>query len=153
VHLAASDPANPYGMILPWPRNESEGDGSHSLARAAGASVVLINGQLTAFVRRRNPLIQVFVPENEPEKGQYARALAKKLAEIAIRRQGRRQGLLIEKINDTVARDHFVGRYLEEAGFTSTALGFQMRRISPAVAPEEAAPEDETEEDDVPETA
>jgi ATP-dependent Lhr-like helicase len=153
VHLAASDPANPYGMILPWPRNETEGDGSHSLARAAGASVVLINGQLTAFVRRRNPLIQVFLPENEPEKSQYARALAKKLAEIAIRRQGRRQGLLIEKINDIVARDHFMARSLEEAGFISTALGFQMRRLSPAPPPEEPAADDESEEDDIPETA
>jgi ATP-dependent Lhr-like helicase len=115
--------------------------------------VVLINGQLTAFVRRRNPLIQVFLPENEPEKSQYARALAKKLAEIAIRRQGRRQGLLIEKINDIVARDHFMARSLEEAGFISTALGFQMRGLSPAPPPEEPAADDESEEDDIPETA
>jgi ATP-dependent helicase Lhr and Lhr-like helicase len=152
VHLAASDPANPYGMILPWPRNEAEGDGTHSLARAAGASVILVNGRLTAFVRRRNPLIQVFLPEHEPEKRQYSRALAKKLAELAIRRQGRRQGLLIEKINDVVARDHFMSRFLEEAGFVITALGFQMRRVSPAALPEETPPDRDSEEDDIPET-
>src|SRR5262249_7683623 len=40
VHLAAADPANPYGAILPWPRTSGEAAG-HSMARAAGASVVL----------------------------------------------------------------------------------------------------------------
>jgi ATP-dependent Lhr-like helicase len=96
-------------------------------------------------------LIQVFLPENEPEKSQYSRALAKKLAELALRRQGRRQGLLIEKVNDVVARDHFMARFLEEAGFVSTALGFQMRRVSLAAVPEETQVDD-SEEDDVSET-
>src|SRR6185312_5383451 len=42
VHLAASDPANPYGSLLPW----SEGSTEHGMARAAGANVVLVNGRL-----------------------------------------------------------------------------------------------------------
>ena len=59
----------------------------HSMARTAGAAVILINGQLAAFLRRRNPALRVFLPESEPERGQFARELAKRLAEIAIRRQ------------------------------------------------------------------
>ena len=78
VHLAASDPANPYGNLLPWLQNRSE----HSMARVAGASVILVNGQLTAFFRRRNPAINVFLPEDEPERSQVARVLAQKLAEV-----------------------------------------------------------------------
>src|ERR1035438_5489592 len=66
LHLAASDPANPYGSLLPWPsQNHSQ---NHTMSRAAGGSVVLIDGTLAAFLRRRNPAIQVILPENEPER-------------------------------------------------------------------------------------
>ncbi|MCX6630630.1 MAG: DEAD/DEAH box helicase [Candidatus Solibacter sp.] len=124
LHLAASDPANPYGSLLPWP------GAGHSMARAAGASVVLINGQLTAFLRRRNPSIRVLLPENEPERTRFARELARKLASVAISRQTRRSGLLIGEINDAPARDHFLARFLEEAGFVQSPLGLQMRHIA-----------------------
>jgi ATP-dependent Lhr-like helicase len=124
LHLAASDPANPYGSLLPWPGE------THAMARAAGCSVVLINGQLAAFLRRRNPAIRVILPENEPDLSRCARELARTLAEVAIRRQTRRSGLLIGEINDAPARDHFLARFLEEAGFVPSPLGFQMRRVA-----------------------
>jgi ATP-dependent Lhr-like helicase len=135
VHLAASDPANPYGSLLPWP---SEAAAPHSLARAAGAMVVLVNGQLVAFLRRRNPALRVFLPENEPERTQVTRELARHLAEIALRLQSRHSGLLIETINDESAQKHFLGPFLEEAGFVFTANGFQMRRMAPVPATESA---------------
>jgi ATP-dependent Lhr-like helicase len=46
VVLAATDPAQPYGAALPWP--ESGG----RPARAAGALVVLVDGDPVAFVER-----------------------------------------------------------------------------------------------------
>ncbi len=46
VVLAATDPANPYGAALPWP--ESAG----RPARAAGAYVVLVDGQAAAYLER-----------------------------------------------------------------------------------------------------
>jgi ATP-dependent Lhr-like helicase len=125
LHLAASDPANPYGGLLPWP-----GGAQHAMARAAGASVVIINGQLTAFLRRRNPSIRVMLPENEPDRTRFARELARTLAEVAVRRQTRRTGLLIGEINDAPAREHFISRFLEEAGFVQSPLGLQMRHIA-----------------------
>ena len=128
LHLAASDPANPYGNLLPWPGE------NHGMARAAGASIVLINGQLTAFLRRRNPSIRVILPENEPERTRFARELARTLAAVAIRRQTRRTGLLIGEINDAPARDHFLARFLEEAGFVQSPLGLQMRHITEPAA-------------------
>ena len=127
VHLAASDPANPYGALLPWPRDENT-DLAHGMARAAGASVVIINGLLGAFLRRRNPSLRVFLPEAEPERTQFARALARKLAEVAVERQTLKQGLLVGEINGAPAQEHVLARFLEEAGFGRTALGFQMRR-------------------------
>jgi len=131
VHLSATDPANPYGALIPWPKIEGESDEPlthHSMARTAGASVILINGQLAAFLRRRNAALRVFLPESEPERGQSARALAKKLAALAIRRLNHRQGMLIGQINDAPAREHFLAPHLEDAGFVNTVLGFQMRR-------------------------
>ena len=149
VHLAASDPANPYGSFLAWPKDADESSvAPHSMARAAGASVILVNGQLAGFLRRRNPSIRIFLPENDPERTHVAREVAAKLAEIARRWQSRRGGLLIAHINEKVAQEHFLGRFLETAGFVDTANGYQMRRMSPAAAPENVRePEDEMEEE------
>jgi ATP-dependent Lhr-like helicase len=177
IFLAASDPANPYGTLLPWPRGEN-GENSvnefnrstdtainnpdaaqtksssksasaksqdssarpHTMSRTKGAGIILINGVLAAFLRRRNPALQVFLPENEPERTQFARELTKKLAELAIRRQGRRSGLLISDINNEPAREHFLARFLEESGFTPSAFGYQMRRVTAMVpSPEDTA--------------
>jgi ATP-dependent helicase Lhr and Lhr-like helicase len=50
VILAATDPAVPYGAMLPFPRRE---DGSRrALARAAGARVVLVNGEPALYLER-----------------------------------------------------------------------------------------------------
>jgi ATP-dependent Lhr-like helicase len=141
VHLAASDPANPYGGLLPW----TEGGAEHSMARAAGASVVLVNGRLAVFLRRGNPSIRVMLPEDEPDRSQVARAVAQKLAEVAIQRQSRRGGLLIGEINEAPAGQHFLARFLEESGFVPSAAGFQMRRVA-AQSPSAAEAEIEDEE-------
>jgi len=130
VHLAASDPANPYGSLLPW----SEGGAEHGMARAAGANVVLVNGRLAAFFRRGNAAMRVFLPAEEPERSQVARALAGKLAEVAVRWQGRRSGLLIGTEGEEM---EFLGRFLEESGFVRTAAGWQMRRVAREVVEEE----------------
>jgi ATP-dependent Lhr-like helicase len=150
VHLAACDPANPYGGLLPWPAGSSEPEESpkpHSMARASGARVILVNGRLAAFYRLRNFSFRVFLPEDEPERTQMARELAKKLAEVAIERQSRRHGLLIGEINEQPAREHFLARPLKDAGFVDTSAGFQMRRVITAVP--SAPPEDDEESDEM----
>jgi ATP-dependent helicase Lhr and Lhr-like helicase len=156
LHLAATDPANPCGTLIPWPKIEGESDEQlthHSMARTAGASVILINGQLAAFLRRRNPALHVFLPESEPERSLFARELAKKLAELAIRRQNLRQGLLIGEINDAPAREHFLARYLEDARFANTVLGYQMRRTKPLIVTDPAVDAEDEEAPDIQETA
>jgi ATP-dependent helicase Lhr and Lhr-like helicase len=111
--------------------------------------VVLVDGNLAAFLRRRNPSLRVFLPEDEPDRTNHARALARKLAEVAVQRQSREQGLLIGEINGTPAREHFLARFLEEAGFVDTALGWQMRRTNVIEKAKEAEPEDEDDTDTV----
>src|SRR5207302_10110244 len=46
--LAATDPANPFGAVIPWPSTEGEG----RMARAAGAFVVLDSGDLRLYLER-----------------------------------------------------------------------------------------------------
>jgi ATP-dependent helicase Lhr and Lhr-like helicase len=144
VHLAASDPANPYGSLLPWLENSTD----HNMARAAGATVVLSRGRLVAFLRRRNPALRVFLPEDEPERSQVARDLARKLADIGIIRQSRKSGLLIQTIDDHAANEHFLARFLEESGFVLTASGYMLRRIAGAAGSQDlvATDDDEVEE-------
>ena len=146
VHLAASDPANPYGGLLPWLAARTD----HGMARAAGASVILVNGQLVAYFRRRNPALRVFLPEDEPERSQVARALSEKLAEVAAKRQSKRSGLLIGTIDDEPAGQHFLASLLEDNGFLLTASGFVIRRAVPSMFP---VREDDDAEHDIAEPA
>jgi ATP-dependent Lhr-like helicase len=119
------------------------------MARVSGASVVIVDGRLAAFLRRRNPALRVFLPDEEPDRSRYARELAKKLAEVALKRQSRRAGLLIGEINGHPASEHFLASYLLDAGFVDTALGFQMRRTTapPAPATQETSEADDMEEE------
>jgi len=157
VFLAATDPANPYGTLLPWPRfanDSSEAPANHAMARVSGGGVILVNGTLTAFLRRRNPALRAFLPEDEPERSAFARQLAGKLAELAIRRQTARSGLLIGSINDEPARDHFLGSFLEEAGFSDSASGYQMRGVTTIGGPTpDRDVADDDEEPDISEIA
>ncbi|MEO8725154.1 MAG: DEAD/DEAH box helicase, partial [Acidobacteriaceae bacterium] len=142
--LAATDPANPYGALLPWPRVDDAAQ--HGMSRSSGASVVLVDGALTAFLRRRNPAIRVFLPEEEPEQTQHARALAAELARVALKQmQTSRYGLLIGEINGSAVKEHPLSRYLIEAGFVETPLGLQMRRVERKQQPFELVEEDEPE--------
>ncbi len=154
-HLASTDPANPYGSLLPWTKVAGTDGAAHGMARTAGASVVLVDGELAAFLRRRNSAIRVFLPEDEPERSKVAAALARKLAEVAGQRRGRRNGLLISNINDQPASGHFLARFLEDAGFSPSAAGFQMRRVFAVPEPTEADedPEEDSEIAEEPQNA
>ena len=52
--LAAADPAQPYGAALPWPDNPGRP------ARVAGAVVVLLAGELAAWLDRRGHVLVTF---------------------------------------------------------------------------------------------
>lgn len=132
--LAAADPANLYGSVLPWRRAENATESeSRSLSRSAGSSVILRNGELLAYLRRNNPNLQVFLPGDEPERSNAARDLANFLVntrETAMREDesGARGGVLIKTINGEPIHEHWLARYLLEAGFAAAPTGFNVRR-------------------------
>jgi ATP-dependent helicase Lhr and Lhr-like helicase len=78
VQLAAADPANPYGSVLPWPElpvaEEDAESAPRVLTRGAYAEVILCNGKLIAWLRRNNPNVLIFLPAEEPERTQIADA-------------------------------------------------------------------------------
>ncbi len=127
VMLAATDPANPYGALLRWPAG---GDGGSTLTRSVGARVILCDGALVGYLRRGNPNLQVFLPEEEPARGQVGRSVAEFLA-------GRSQvegGMLVASVNGVAVAEHGMAKALLEAGFVAGAMGFAMRRMLPALS-------------------
>jgi ATP-dependent Lhr-like helicase len=119
VMIAATDPANPYGSIVKWP--ESRG----ALTRSVGASVILVNGALAAYVGRGEKQIATFLPEDEPARSVAARAVANALASLV--RNGVRRALLITDVDDAPVAKSALAPMLAEAGFTPSAMGYQMR--------------------------
>ena len=102
VTLAATDPANPYGGILKWPASP---DGGRGATRSVGTRVVLVDGELTAWLSRGDRQMLVWLPEDEPQRSRAARALASELARLADAAYGR-QGLLVAEINGVAIAGH-----------------------------------------------
>jgi ATP-dependent Lhr-like helicase len=73
VVLAATDPANPYGTILPWPALPGEAPG-RAPTRSVGAIVVLVNGLLAAYISRGGRQLSVFLPEDAAARTGTGRA-------------------------------------------------------------------------------
>jgi ATP-dependent helicase Lhr and Lhr-like helicase len=125
VTLAATDPANLYGSVLRWPALAT-------LTRSAGASVVLRNGELVAYLRRNNPNLQTFLPPEEPERSATARDLSAFLASLAQQvmetREDHRGGMLITTINGEPAGQDFLASFLQDAGFHVAPQGLNFRR-------------------------
>ena len=123
--LAATDPANPYGTIVKWPRE--------GLMRAVGASVILVNGALSAYLSRGEKQLSLFLPEDEPTRGMFAREVATALASIVS--SGRRRAFLISEVNGDKVANSPIAPFLAESGFVPTAMGYQMRAITMSSRP------------------
>jgi ATP-dependent Lhr-like helicase len=144
VTLAVTDPANPYGAILRWPALQnletSEDASTRSLTRSAGASVILRNGELVAYLRRGNPNFFFFLPSDEPERSQVGRDLAAYLVQDTQEQMRssseaqQRGGLLIASINGQPTYLHWMAKILQDAGFQAAPMGFNVRRMLPSLA-------------------
>jgi ATP-dependent Lhr-like helicase len=113
--LAATDPANPYGAALPWP----EGEG-HRPGRKAGALVVLVDGELAAYVERGGRTV-LLLRTDEAAHRRAADGLA------ALVRAGGVPQLVVEKVDGEFALGSPFGRLLEAAGFAATPKGLRLR--------------------------
>ena len=90
--LAATDPADPFGAALPWPRR-GEAD-RRPLQRAAGAYVVIVDGAAALYLERGGSTLQTLAPADDPGVAATAiRALGALVAD------GRLRELVIRKVD------------------------------------------------------
>jgi ATP-dependent Lhr-like helicase len=150
--LAATDPANPYGAILKWPasaapeasaatarqaRTSAASDASAATAgqarasaarrptRSAGATVILVDGALAAYLARGDRQLTTCLPEAEPQRSRFGRAIARALIDRARTSRDTPRGMLIEEIDGHPPSVHPLAAYLAQAGFISGAMGLQ----------------------------
>ncbi len=122
--LAATDPASPYGAALPWPERQGARPG-----RAAGAHVILRDGELMGYLGKAERTLLTFLPPEEPERGHAAAALATALAGMV--EQGSRRTLLIAQVDAEPTEKAPLAPYLSKVGFTATSRGFFKRSAPP----------------------
>jgi ATP-dependent helicase Lhr and Lhr-like helicase len=119
--LSATDPANPYGAALPWPqRNDNRLPG-----RAAGAQVILINGELTAFLSRAEKSLLTFLPKEESLAAKYHAGIAKVLADLI--RLGKRRALYLTEIDGEPPEKSALAQALLREGFVAYPGGWQFK--------------------------
>ena len=88
IVLAATDPAQPYGAVLKWPRRDTR-----SPSRQAGAHVVLAGAEPVLYVERGGKGLQVLVDDDDPRLTPAIEALAAAVERGRIRKLG------VEKVN------------------------------------------------------
>jgi ATP-dependent Lhr-like helicase len=110
--LAATDPANPYGALLPWPARDD--DAGRLAQRAPGARVILWDGKLLGWLARGGQHVATFLPREEPEATHAREALADALAAFA---DGRRRTTILATIDGAPAPEAALARALAERGF------------------------------------
>jgi ATP-dependent Lhr-like helicase len=105
IALAATDPANAYGVVLPWPSSDGR------MARAAGAYCVLDSGRLVLYLEKggRSLLTQGQVMV---EHLQALIALATAVGKVELQR-----------VDGVAVTDAPIAPLLREAGFSSTHRG------------------------------
>jgi ATP-dependent Lhr-like helicase len=109
VALAATDPANPYGWLLPWP--ELSGGAGQSARRATGAAVVMVEGVPVLYLDRNARRLRTFTDATQE---QIERALPA-LREIA--RGTARGAIVLDKIGQDSALSSPLVPTLLSAGF------------------------------------
>ena len=125
--LAAADPANPYGAALPWPRRGE--DDRRPLQRAAGAYVVLVDGEAAVYLERGGSTLQVLAPGDDPAVAAVAfQALGTLVAD------GRVRELVVTRVDGLPVAESPHRQALLDAGFAAGYRGLALRGTPAAAA-------------------
>jgi ATP-dependent Lhr-like helicase len=111
--VAATDPANPYGGVLPWPEVEET-----RLARDAGAYVLILDGELIGYLDKGRRGLTLF--DVTPNR---FREVSRAIAEVA----GRHRRLTLMTVNGQPASTSQLAAPLSEWGFATAPRGLTYR--------------------------
>jgi ATP-dependent Lhr-like helicase len=133
VVMAATDPANPYGASIKFPAlaaqaaqaGEPAANAGRGATRSVGATVILVDGALAAYLARGDRQLLTWLPEAEPQLSNTARAVAEVLITRARSGGDSPRGMLIEEIDGLPPATCAIAASLLAAGFIGGALGFQ----------------------------
>jgi len=125
VHvLAAADPANPYGAALPWPRRGD--DDRRPLQRAAGATVVLVDGVAALYLDRGGRSMQTLPAFDDPDVARAAIAALR----ASLGGEGRdrhERDLVIARVDGTPVAESPLRDALLQSGFAPGYRGLVLR--------------------------
>jgi ATP-dependent Lhr-like helicase len=107
--LAATDPANPYGATLPWPKRDD--DSGRRPSRVPGAYVVTLDAEPVLYVERGGKGLLAL---KEPDEDWLRRALEALAGEV---RRGRVPRLGVERFDGEPVVGSETGALLIELGF------------------------------------
>jgi ATP-dependent Lhr-like helicase len=108
--LAAVDPAQPYGAVLPWPQGDGESR-TRRPARVAGAYVVLAGGEPIVYLERGGRGLQTLVSADDARLRPALGALVDHVRSGAIKR------VALEKVDGESAMTSLLAPALTELGF------------------------------------
>jgi ATP-dependent Lhr-like helicase len=117
--LAAVDPGNPYGAMVPWPEVEPRPQ------RIPGATVFICEGRLIAYLSRGANSLTTFLSADTPSRDRELIQLLTALKKYA--HVGSRPLLCIETIDQGDARGSNLAEYFCAAGFKPCASGLTFR--------------------------
>lgn len=109
--LAAVDPANPYGALLPWPE---AGQNEARPRRVPGAWVVLVDGRLALYLQPGGRNLLTFAGQLPEPEAQLALALSA-LARLP---PGGRRHFLVSSVDGVAVQDSPLQALLLQLGFT-----------------------------------
>jgi ATP-dependent Lhr-like helicase len=122
--IAATDPANPYGAALPWPRRGE--DDRRPLARAAGAYVVMVDGQAVLYLERGGSSLQTLLAADDPD---LAAEAVRAVGELVL--DGRLRELVVTRIDGQPINESPWREHLLTAGFVQGYRGLVLREARP----------------------
>jgi ATP-dependent helicase Lhr and Lhr-like helicase len=108
--LAATDPAQPYGAALPWPKRDGE---TRRPSRTPGATVVLAGAEPILYLERGGKALQTLVDAEDPRIPAALQAL------VDHARAGRLKRIALEKVDGEPVMGSRWESALAELGFRS----------------------------------
>ena len=118
--LAATDPANPYGLVLKWPESSTV---TIRPTRSAGARVVICDGYLVGYLSRSGEHLSTFLPDLEPEHSRIARRLVRSIMGTA----SPGQPVYLTQIDGGPPGESLLAKMLVECGFSAATQGYLYR--------------------------